>query len=146
MHRPNVAVETDEGEEEDAAVHADGERDLLELAEDLYVFEVRPLEGKVEGEGQGEDPGGVAQSQVHQENIAGAPGFLEAGVVDEGCEVSQDPDRKGKTEENQQDVAVPLALELAAEYCGLVQELQEHLWDVRRGGQVSFATWLILKY
>lgn len=83
MHRPDIAIETDESEKEDAAIHVDGERDLLELTEDLYIFEVRPLEGKVKGEGQGEDPGSVAQSQVHQENIAGAPGFLEAGVVDE---------------------------------------------------------------
>lgn len=75
MHRPNVAVKTDKSEEEDAAVYVDVEGDLLELAEDLYVFEVRPLQGKVEGEGEGEDPGRVTQSQVQQENIAGAQGF-----------------------------------------------------------------------
>lgn len=50
MHRPNKAIETDESEKVDAAVYVDVERDLLELAEDVYVFEVRPLEGEVEGE------------------------------------------------------------------------------------------------
>lgn len=82
MHRPNVAIETDKREEEDAAINVDVEGDLLELAEDLYVFEVRPLQGKVEGEGEGEDPGWVTQGQVKQEMIAGAWGFPEAGVVD----------------------------------------------------------------
>lgn len=57
VHRPNEAIETDKSEEEDAAVYVDVEGDLLKLTEDLYVFEVRPLEGEVELEGEGEYPG-----------------------------------------------------------------------------------------
>lgn len=82
MHRPNKAIETDQSEEEDAAIYVDVEGDLLKLAEDLYVFEVRPLEGEVKRDGEGEDPGWVAQSQVQQENIAGARGLPETGVAD----------------------------------------------------------------
>lgn len=137
MHRPDVAIEADEREKEDATVCVDVEGDLFELAEYVYAFEVGPLECHVEGEGEGEDPGGVAQGQVQQENIAGARCFPEAGVVDYSCDVSQDPDRKGKGKENQEDVAVPpTILKLAAEYCRAVQ----HLWDLSTGSRGSYAT------
>lgn len=99
MHCPNIAIETDKSEEVDAAVYIDVKRDLLQLAEDFSVFEVWPLVGKVEVEMENEDPGGVTQSQVQQEYIAGAPGFPEAGVVDESCYISQDPHGKRKCEE-----------------------------------------------
>lgn len=132
MHCPNVAIKTDQSEEEDTAVYVDVEGDLLELAEDLYVFKVRPLEGEVEGEREGENPGWVTQCQVQQENIAGARCFPEATVVDYSCDISQDPHGKGKSEENQQNIAIPLAIDkLAAEYCWLVQKLQQHLWDLK---------------
>lgn len=117
MHRPHEAIETDEREELDAAVHVDVEGDLLELAEDLGVFEVWPLEGQVEGEREGEDPGRVAQGQVEQERVGGAPGSPEAGVADDSGYVPHNPHREGKAEENQQDIAVPLViLPLAADY------------------------------
>lgn len=93
MHRPHVAIKTDQSEEEDASVYVDVEGDLLELAEDLDVLKVRPLEGEVEGERQREDPGRVTQGQVQQEYGAGAGGFPEAAVVDHSCYVSQDPHR-----------------------------------------------------
>ena len=64
VHGAGVAVEADEREEEDAAVDVDGEEDLLELAEDPNVLEVGPADAEVDGEGQGEDPGRVAQRQV----------------------------------------------------------------------------------
>lgn len=136
MHRPNIAVETNKSQEVDAAIHIDVERDPLELAED--AFGVWPLEAKVDGEREREDPGWVAQGQVEQENVAGAPGFQQAGVVDQSCYVSQDPHRKGKSEEKQQEVAVPFAiLKLAAEQCGVVPELPRFLWVLKTGGRVS---------
>lgn len=68
---PNVAIKTDESNEEDASIYVDVEGDLLKLTEDLYVPEVRPLGGVVEGEGEGEDPAWVAQGQVQEKHIGG---------------------------------------------------------------------------
>lgn len=57
VHRPSEAIKTDQREEDDAAVYVDVERDFLKLTEDLYVFEVWSLEGEVEREGEGKNPG-----------------------------------------------------------------------------------------
>lgn len=141
VHRANVAVEADEGKEEDAAVHAHVEGDPLELAEQLDLAQPRLLDGHVEREGKGEHPGRVAQSQVQQEDVVGAPGPPDADVADHSRHVAQDPHWQGHAEENQQDVAVPAAvLKLAAEFPRMVRRVQENLWDGGTGGRVSSRT------
>ncbi|KAG7277238.1 hypothetical protein CRUP_015286 [Coryphaenoides rupestris] len=63
---------------------------------ELMGCTVVSVEVEVDGEGQCEDPGGVAERQVQQEHVAGAQGPLEEGVVDQGGHVAHQAHRQAE--------------------------------------------------